>query len=184
MKLTREQRKALFDGNPVKITFPGSRPCPIEEGHLEILSAHVYLEVTGIRRNRKGDWTLVYTLYNNRIGQRFLAAQDGQRIPPGHEWDPTDSEGHEGQYTHSGGFSVDHEAGEAVDDFTQRRITEAAKVKHRQDVGELLAAAEEIRAAVSERMDRPEFRAQAGWYVHRLKTELDALIENQRRKAA
>lgn len=170
LKLSTDQRLALFAGECPKITFPGERPCPVMRGHVEVLSPHVRLEVEGARRTADGDWSLIYLLHNNRLGQRFLAAQDGQLHPE--------------QYAHSGGSAVDPEAGEAVDEFTQRRITQEARLREREAAAELLAAAEDVREAVKQRMSSPEFRKLAGREVWRLRAELDRMIDNIRNRAA
>lgn len=169
--LTRNQRSALFAGKPVKLTYPGDKPCPIPIGHVEVLSAHVRLEVTDHRRSAVGDHVLVYTLYNDRVGQRFLAVQDGQIHPE--------------QYAHSGGSRIDPEAGEAVDGFTQKRITAEAKARERLAAGELLAAAEELRAVLKDRIEAsPEFMQMAGRDVWLLRSKLDRLVSNVKRRAA
>lgn len=171
MNLRRAQRSALFAGDCPKLTYPGDVPCPVKIGHIEVLSAHVRLEVTGIRRTRKGEWVLDYTLHNNRIGQRFLAVQDGQLAPE--------------QYAHSGGSAVDPECGEAVDAFTQKRITQQARLREQEAMGELMAAAEDVRAAIKERMEAsPEFRRLAGRDIWRLRSQLDRMIANMRNRAA
>lgn len=171
MKLTREQRSALFAGDPPRITFPGDAPCPIKPGHVEVLSAHVKFEVTGARRNKKGEWVLVYTLYNNRLGQRFLAVQDGQKHPE--------------QYAHSGGSAVDEEAGEAVDDFTQRRITKESRENQRKAIEELFIVLEDLRGAVNERLaGNPEARKLMGRDAWALKSKIDAVERRLRRRHA
>lgn len=138
MKLSREQRALLFAGECPKLSYPGSAPCPVKKGHTEVLSAHVWLEVTDIRRTSKGEWSLVYTLTNNRLGQRFMAKQDGLSHPE--------------QYTSHSATGIDREAGEAVDEFTQRRITEDAKrnesQRKQQEAGDLLSAMQELRSTI------------------------------------
>jgi len=171
LPLTREQRAALFAGETPKLTFPGSRPCPVKAGHIERLSSNVELEVTSVRRTRKGDWSLAYELRNNRLGSRFLAQQAGQYHPA--------------QYVTSPAGSIDQEAGEAVDELTQKRITREARGREREQAAEVIAAAEDVMAAIKARADAsPEFRREARLTIHRMRRELDRLIERQRRKVA
>lgn len=171
MKLTREQRSSLFAGDPVKLTFPGGTPCPVEVGHVEVLSAHVWLEVTGVRRSSKGEHVLIYTLSNNRLGQRFLAAQDGQAHPE--------------QYAHSGGSGIDPEAGEAVDEFTQRKITEAAKVREREAIGDLLVTLEDLRSAIRDRLEtNPEAVRIMGRDAWALRSKIDSVERRLKRRHA
>lgn len=171
LKLTREQRTLLFAGEPVKLTFPGDKPCPVPEGHVEVLSAHVKIEVTGTRRSKTGEHVLIYTLHNNRLGQRFLAVQDGQSHPE--------------QYAYSGGSGVDNEAGEAVDEFTQRRITDRSRQAERARANEIILAVEDVRQAIRERAEQsPEFRKMAGRSLYRIGAELDRVVKNAKRHAA
>jgi hypothetical protein len=172
MKLSASQRSDLFAGLVPKITFPGASPCPVKVGHVEVLSPHVRIEVTEIRRSKKGDWVIVYALFNNRLGQRFLAAQDGQIHPE--------------NYTHSGGSAIDHEAGEAVDEFTQRQITRQARLRHQQNVevelGGLLAAMRELRGAIDEMPeDRKRRMSRSLW---QLRARLDSAEREMRRRLA
>lgn len=193
-KLTREQRSSLFSGQPVKITFPGDEECPVSVGHIEVLSANVRLEVTAIdkTKDRKTGETLYllrYTLFNDNLGRRFLAKQQGQR---GGVWprsdDPHGDEertGSTGQYAANPGGGMDHEAGEAVDEFTQQRITKESRQKGAQATADLIAAAEEVQRAIRERAESsPEFKREARLTMHRIRRELDRFIERQKRKAA
>jgi len=171
VKLTREQRKLLFDGEPVKIAFPGDKPCPIKVGHVEHLSPNVWFEVTDLRRAKTGEHVLVYTLFNNRLGQRFLATQDGQKHPE--------------QYDYSGGSGVDYEAGEAVDAFTQRKFTRDARKRELEATGELLAALEDLRAAVKERLEmNPEAIAIMGRDAWALRSKIDSIERRLKRRQA
>jgi len=168
LTLTREQRAALFAGDPVRLTFDGKKPCPVKAGHIEVLSAHVRLEVTGIRRTRDGDHTLVYTLHNNRLGQRFLARH-----------------GDELGYSHVGPSDVDCEAGEAVDDFTQKRITRESRDREQREIGELLAAMEDVREALDERIrQRPEAAKIIGRELWQLRGRIDAAKARLKRRMA
>lgn len=67
MRLTQEVRAAIFRardlGAPLPaITFPGNRSCPAEVGERYQLSSSLHLEVTAIRRTRKGEWRVLYAL--------------------------------------------------------------------------------------------------------------------------
>jgi hypothetical protein len=172
MKLTADQRAALYSGKAPKITFPGADPCPVAPGHIEALSTQVWLEVTEVRRTAKGDHVLVYTLYNNRIGQRFLAVQAGQIQPE--------------QYAHSGGSSIDPEAGEAVDEQTQARLTQQARERDQhartEAVGELLGAMETMRCAIdSLSAERSRRMSRTLW---QLRSRLDSAEHEMRRRLA
>lgn len=163
MPLTLEQRHALFDGeNPPKITYPGDEPCPVEKGHVETLSAHVWLAVVDVRRTSKGDHSLVYELHNENLGSRYPAKQHGQLHPE--------------QYVSSPAGAIDDQA---VDDFTQRRFTREAKDRERKAKGELIAAAEEFLSELK-KVDTAAAR-RAYWPVRR---EVDRLIERERRRVA
>lgn len=167
MKLSRSDRSKLFAGDPVKLIFPGSEPCPYPKGHVEALSKHVWLEVTEIRRTAEGDHSLGYTLHNNKLGARFLANQHGQTHPE--------------QYVSSPAGAIDPEAGEAVDDFTQKRITREARAKERLDLADLIVAAEQTLNLVKARGEQtPSLKRE----YFRIRRELDRLIEREKRKAA
>lgn len=174
MKLTRQQRSLLFAGATPRFVYPGADPCPVKAGHVEVLSVHVRLEVTGVRRTAKGDHTLVYTLHNNRLGQRFLAVQDGQL--PGRD---------DGQYNFSGGSGVDPEAGEAVDDFTQRRITKDSRAKTRRDLEAMIVAMEGIRDALDQQVkDNPQLRAEISAELWQIRGRIDAARAKLKRRMA
>ncbi len=171
MRLTRSQRSQLFEGDCPKITYPGATPCPVEVGHVEVLSAHVRLEITGVRRTKKGEWSLVYTLHNNRIGQRFLAVQDGQLHPQ--------------QYAHSGGSAVDPECGEAVDEFTQRKITRDSRDRTRRELEEMVAAMEQVRSALDEQVKaRPDLARAVSKELWQIRGRIDAAKTKLKRRMA
>lgn len=161
MRLTREQRNALFAGGTPKIVYPGARPCPVKVGDVAELSKNVRLEVTGVRRTAKGDHTLIYVLHNRNLGQRFLANQHGQLHPE--------------QYVHNPAGAIDREAGECVDDFTQRRITRAAREREVLENAEFVAAAEAVLTELK-RLGHPADRP--------LRRELDRYMARQRNRAA
>jgi hypothetical protein len=144
VKLTRDQRTKLFAGEPVTITFPGDSPCPYPIGHIEVLSANVKLEVTEIRRTKptpedpEGRHSLGYTLHNQRLGDRYMAKQSGQAHPE--------------QYVSSPAGGIDLEAGAAVDELTQRRITREAKAKAQRDVAEHLSVLEKLELVLTAQM--------------------------------
>jgi hypothetical protein len=171
VKLTRQQRALLFAGECPRFTYPGAQPCPVAVGHVEVLSAHVRLEVTGIRRTAKGEHVLTYTLHNNRLGQRFLAVQDGQSHPE--------------QYAHSGGSGVDPEAGEAVDGFTQKRITREAHARAGDRLEQMIFAMEEVRALLEAKVkDNPGLRAEISAELWQIRGRIDAAKAKLKRRAA
>lgn len=173
MKLNREERAKLFAGEPISITFPATEPCPYPVGHIEVLSANVRLEVTEIRRTKpsakdpEGRHSLGYTLHNQRLGDRYLAKQAGQAHPE--------------QYVSSPSGGIDLEAGAAVDELTQLRITREARAKEREETAELVAAAEEVAAKLKERSDQDPSRKRVDWPLRR---EIDRLVQREKRKAA
>lgn len=167
MKLTREERRKLFAGIPVKLIFPGSEPCPYPIGHIEVLSKHVRLEVTEIRRTAEGDHSLGYTLHNDKLGERYMARQHGQVHPEQYVTSP------------AGGF--DTEAGAAVDDFTQKRITREARERERQEMADVVVAAENVLNAIKARTETQPSMRRAYWPLRR---ELDRMLEREKRKIA
>lgn len=64
MKLTPKQRAEFFAGNCPKLAGEGR--CPVPVGHRWRLSRRVSVEVTGIRKAKKGGWSLQYTVYDQR----------------------------------------------------------------------------------------------------------------------
>lgn len=102
--------------------------------------------------------------------------------------------GKTGGYTERPGFAlrITHvtETGregepEAVDDLSQKRITREAKEREREAAGQLIVAAEELRAALKDRIeDSPEFMKMAGRDVWLIRSKLDRLVRNARRRAA
>lgn len=102
--------------------------------------------------------------------------------------------GKTGGYTERPGFAlrITHitETGregepEAVDDLTQKRITREARDREVLATAQVIAAAQDVLAAVRERADaNPEFKREARLTMHRIRRELDRFIERQKRKAA
>lgn len=77
------------------------------------------------------------------------------------------------------------DAGEAVDELTQKRLTAEARQRERQAAQELALAVESVRAALKERIDdSPELRKMAGRSYYRISAELDRMVRNAKRRAA
>jgi len=64
LTLTREQRAAFFAGNWPQIRGEGT--CPVEVGHVHRLSSLLRIEVTMIRKPKRGGWRLEYDVYDQR----------------------------------------------------------------------------------------------------------------------
>jgi hypothetical protein len=168
VKLTRDQRNALFAGQKPKLTFPGEEDCPVEVGHVETLSSNVSFEVTAIDKTKDGEHSLRYTVHDKRSHHRFLARQQGQMPNPNLNYVNNPSRG------------IDLDAGEAVDEFTQQRITKESHSRQAHATADLIAAAEEFITTLNERFPN----GQARLMKHRIRKELERFIERQRRKAA
>jgi hypothetical protein len=70
VRLTRDQRKALFRGDYQRIT--GEGPCPFQIGKPCFLSSRFWITPTGIKGTPPGEWELLYTVSDHR--DRFLAS--------------------------------------------------------------------------------------------------------------
>lgn len=79
LRLTRNQRMRLFDGQCPPITGEGA--CPVEAGESVQLSARVTLEVVRVDA-KAGTWKLRYHLRDTRDPVRLL-----RRTPPAHRDD-------------------------------------------------------------------------------------------------
>lgn len=168
LRLTREQRSELVRGECPRITFPADKPRPLPVGYVKVITPHVKLEVTGYRKAADGEHVLVYTLHNNRLGQRYLAKH-----------------GDEHGYSHTGGSDVDSEAGEAIDEFTQRRFTAEARIRDQAALGELLSAMEDVRAALDERVKaNPDAAKVIGRELWQLRGRIDAAKARLKRRMA
>lgn len=76
LRLTRRQRKELFDGGFPHIGAEG--PCPVKAGEQVRLSARVTLNVVRVDVKR-GRWKLIYEVRDSRDTVRLL-----RRTPPAH----------------------------------------------------------------------------------------------------
>lgn len=138
LKLTKEQRRRLFDLDPPSIT--GEGPCPVQKGDVVRLSSKMELRVETVGRRRKGGWVLWYVLVDRRDTARIL-----KRTPRPQDYDAIregfDSDGYpepltddvirqaarESAYTSAPSSLSD--AGEAVDEMTQNRLTKEADAR-------------------------------------------------------
>lgn len=182
MKLTRDQRKAFFAGEFPRITHPGDKPCPVEAGETYRLSKLQRLEVTRIRRSRKGEWVVVYEVH--RLAGPLYLATSAPRINKLEDRDNFTVEQARG-YTRSRSRSLDPEA-ECIDLDDLERIRtgnkERGELYELQRAADLLAACEEVRAA-ADAMD-PELKKSISRELWTLKGRIDALERKLRRKAA
>jgi hypothetical protein len=64
MKLNRHQRSAIFAGEKIRISGQGD--CPVKAGDEIRLSPRVAIRVSLIRRNRRNNWSLDYTIVDDR----------------------------------------------------------------------------------------------------------------------
>jgi hypothetical protein len=64
MKLKRHQRAAIFAGEKIRISGKGD--CPVKTGDEIRLSPRVAIRVRLIRRNRRNNWSLDYTIVDDR----------------------------------------------------------------------------------------------------------------------
>jgi hypothetical protein len=185
LKLTREQRAAIFAGHPPSIT--GNGPSPFEAGKTYRISSLVSLKINAVRRRRQGGWKLEYEILDRRDPVKNM-----RRTPPvvqdeeirkgfdsyGYPAEPTADvvaqAARESAYTSQPTSLSD--AGESVDDKTQHGFsTEAAsrdglREQHRRerwDLGQRLQRAEaeaellgldvsHHRRAIAERIARME----------------------------
>ena len=102
--------------------------------------------------------------------------------------------GKTGGYTERPGFAlrvvVRTEVGteaepEAVDDVTQKRLTREARERGIQATAQVIAAAEDVMAAIQERAEQsPDFKREARLTLHRMRRELDRFVSRQKRKVA
>lgn len=77
--LTREQRAGFFQREYPKISGEGK--CPVEVGYVHVLSKRVSFEVTQIRRNKRNEWSLAYTVYDQRGDQELYLLPTGHHVP-------------------------------------------------------------------------------------------------------
>lgn len=168
MKLTREQRAALFEGKHPRLAFPGSKPCPVRPGDHHVLSSGFWVEVTSIRRSKKGEHIARYTIFDHRKRRRLL-----RRIPPIHIEDSQMVQGlgldqaaaEESAYTVSPSQAV-ASAGEAVDRATQQRFVKEARERF-------------VRVRQEARLRGVETSSQERAVEHRL-AELEKLVHDDR----
>jgi hypothetical protein len=134
LKLTREQRHQIFAGEPPKITGEGE--CPVEAGYVLELSSRVRLTVLQVRTRKGGGWSLQYEVSDRRDAPRIL-----RRTPGIHHVtkDDLDDNGDPKPLTadeihraamdsaYTGRPTSLSDAGEAVDEKTQRRFSELAR---------------------------------------------------------
>lgn len=163
MNFDRATRKRLFDGETPRIS--GDGVCPAEPGDVFDLSALVSLKVTRVHRNKTGGWWLSYEVTDRRDPVRLLRRTPG--IPAGdyelvrgsfdeygYPSEPTPvavaEAAEESAYTPIPGTLAD--AGEAVDELTQRRLT--AEAHRNKEQGAVLAQLRRERYELAQRLDR------------------------------
>lgn len=87
-------------------------------------------------------------------------------------------------YTRNAGKALDADA-EIIDLPTRSRLEKESAARRAEHVGELIAACEEVRAALDERVQRnPAFMSMAGRHVWLVRSKIDAMLRDLRRKAA
>lgn len=145
MRLSREQRKALFAGDAPAIYGPrklvrelegGGRrvtllyeKCPVEPGDEIRLSPKLTVRVLQVIPRRGGGWQLRYEVHNKRDPVRMLRRTPPVVVPEGPENAPTEDAikkaAQESSYTGSPVGAIS-DAGDAVDEVTQKRFTREA----------------------------------------------------------
>ena len=126
-ELSRAQRAKLSAGECPGIT--GEGPCPVSKGEvIEVKGEALTLRVVGIERT-VDTWKLRYEVTDRREDIRLLR-RTPPVVPPRGEFDEPDAEAvkraaRESSYTSSSAAAVS-DAGEAVDEATQKRFTKEA----------------------------------------------------------
>lgn len=191
LKLTREQRRQLLNHERPKIAGQGT--CPVAPGHTIDLTRHVTFTVDEVRMVKGGGWSLRYTLTDRRDPARKLRRtpaahlETGDRDEYGNPKPPTASEiaraARESAYT-SGATSL-ADAGEAIDEQTQRRYTKEAhtfdelRERRRREAWQT----EQDALSVLQRFALERERAERlGTDVHRELAALERTVANMRRK--
>lgn len=64
LSLTRGQRAACFAGRWPHLSGVG--PCPAKAGYVYSLSSRLSIEITGVRRLKRGRWMLQYVVHDRR----------------------------------------------------------------------------------------------------------------------
>lgn len=87
-------------------------------------------------------------------------------------------------YTRDASRSLDPEA-EVIDLPTLSRIQKESDAKRGEHIGDLIAACEEVRSALDERVQKnPAFMSIAGRHVWLVRSRIDAMMRDLRNKAA
>lgn len=147
MKLTRKERSAMFQarnglGEWPDLHRPGGQPCPVEKGTTIVLSKRLSIEITNIRRARKGHHVIVYVpsfpereLYLLPCSHKVPVDDDGNLVPV------SIAEEH-GYTTDPGrGLSGSRDAGAVVSLDFQVRLNLEARVRHGMNRGRQISAA-------------------------------------------
>lgn len=158
-KLTQAQRSQIFNGRHARLTFPGDKPCPVAPGFTYALSSNVRIEVIEVhqRGSKRRFWDVLYVIRDDR-------PQYVRRLPPVHDpirearrGAPTAEEirsaGRESAITSSEADAIT-DAGEVVDEISQRRYTRDAELKAEQ--ADVLARARRERYDLARRIERLE----------------------------
>lgn len=179
-KLTRKRIYAA-GGKPIEIAWPKGEP---KAGHSYVIES----KVDG-RRKSHDDKVQVKAVRQHGEGWRATVILDA---------DPIRLLGRRSGYTSSmqGSITTRHHIDsaivfrpemepEAVDEFTQRRITEQARARDRESVGELLAALEDLREAVKDRLEmNPDARRIMGRDAWALRSKIDSVERRLKRRHA
>lgn len=144
------------------------------------------ITVNRIRRRAAGDWSVRFDVEDYRESVRLV-----RRKPPalreGDYREPSAAEieraALDSAYTSNPRAALDHL--EAVDAVSQRRITRQAHDERMAELGEMLAAIEDMRAALRTRIEtHPRFEQIAGREIWRLRSEMDRLVAKIRSRSA
>lgn len=177
MRLNKVTRKQLATGKPTTFPWPDSDIVPRKGRRYKLstdsgTAAQREFEVLSVSEEN-GTFTVVGRLHDDPV--RLLGRRGGYTDKPSAAIGSTDRQ-HRGTLW---------EEPEAVDEVTQRRLTHEARAREREAAGELLAAAEELRSALKDRIESsPEFMQMAGRDVWLIRSKLDRLVKNTKRRAA
>lgn len=182
LKLSRQQRTAIFALEPPRIEGKGT--CPVKPGHWQPLSSKVSIEVRAIRRHKGGGWSLQYTIHDRRDPVRNL-----RRTPPSLHDDqlrsvPTQEAieiaAEQSSYTSAPTSLSD--AGEATGaDWLKK---ETSRVRKSEQAGRAKRKAKLDAVPLSERVAELERRARLGEDVRRELTAIRRRVDAAERRSA
>jgi hypothetical protein len=193
VKLTQEERRRLVNGDhAISRARAEHLPAPrLPQGEwIEVRSNYAVKLGPRIQTEKTYRYEVTHRRdFRARIPRRTPSVFDvpdlddsGNPIPP--TSDAITEATETGNYTSSHALSVP-DCEEAVDPFTQSRITKEARERRTKASTDVIAAAEDVMAAIRERAESsPDFKREAKLTLHRMRRELDRFIERERRKAA